>query len=267
VTVGAWGGWWNAEVYDRVVRETSVYTELNGRLAELADLANARRVLDVGCGTGATAQACLERLPRDSSIVGVDSAESMVELARQQVLDPRAGFVVCAAEDVDRAVTGPFDRVVANAAVGRFDDLRRAIAAIARVVSPGNGLFVFNLPADRLAEEPGLTNPVQATLARLCESLSGVPYCSPLTRLGTRELDAFLTSAGFAPTEPKRFELPVRRGAMVRLFEVPAILEPMTPQLDASEREELLEQIRWSGDQDEVFVVPWMFFVTRKVNA
>ena len=265
MTAGAWSSWWNAEVYDRVVRETEVYTALNERLAAMAELQDARRVLDVGCGTGATTLACLARMPRDSEIVGVDPGEPMVALARQQVIDPRASFVVSASEELEAAIAGPFDRVVANAAVGRFDDLRRAVGAIARVVSSRGGLFAFNLPADRFEGETGLTHPLQATLARLIESLTDVPFRSPVLQLEVRELESNLTDSGFAAIESTRVEIPMRREAMVRLLEVPAILEPMAPHLSAAERSRVLEKIRDTGDRDEVFVVPWMFFTARKV--
>jgi len=267
MTAGAWDSWWNAEVYDRVVRETNVYASLNQRLVEMADLGDARRVLDVGCGTGATAQACLAEMPRNSSMVGTDPARPMVELARQLVQDPRARFLVAAAERLDTVVEGPFDRIVANAAVGRFDDLARSFAAVSRLLAVRTGRFVFNLPADRLRDEPGMSHPVQASVARICESLSDVPYHPPIRRLWRAELHALLADAGLEPAEPVRWDLTLQREEMVRLLEVPAILEPMTPQLDREGRVRLVAALREAGDEDEVVVVPWLFYVADKEDT
>lgn len=267
MTAGPWSSWWNAEVYDRVVRETEVYTALNERLVAMAGLPDAGRVLDVGCGTGATTLACLSRMPRDSEIIGVDPGEPMVSLARQQVIDPRASFIVSAAEELEAAVAGPFDRVVANAAAGRFDDLRAAIGAIARIIAPRGGLFVFNFPADRFEDEPGLTHALQATLARLIESVTDVPFRSPVEQLEVQHLESILTDAGFGAIGSRRVELPMRREDMVRLLEVPAIFEPMAPHLSTADRSHVIEKIRDTGHRDEVFVVPWLFFSARKVAS
>ena len=48
MTDGPWDGWHNAEVYDRFVRERSIYAQLNRVLVDLAQVETGRRVLDLG---------------------------------------------------------------------------------------------------------------------------------------------------------------------------------------------------------------------------
>src|SRR5690606_1701174 len=104
---GRWRGWDNAEIYERFVRERRIYAWLNERLVERAAPERARRVLDLGCGTGATTRAFLRRLPAGGEIVGIDASREMVEVARAATLDPRARFVVGDAAAADRLVEGP----------------------------------------------------------------------------------------------------------------------------------------------------------------
>lgn len=144
-----WAGWWNAEVYDAFSREHRIYRALNWKLVALARIGSARRVLDLACGAGATARACLERLPARGELVGVDASEAMVEVARTRVRDPRARFVVAPASGFEAAVSGRFDRAVCNAAFWQFPDRRAVLAALARRLDEG-ALFVFNVPEERL---------------------------------------------------------------------------------------------------------------------
>jgi trans-aconitate methyltransferase len=89
-----WNDWQNAEIYQEFIDEYGIYRELNRRLVEVAEIRDALRVLDLGCGTGATTAACLEALGPQAEILGVDAASAMVEVARARIDDPRAQFVV-----------------------------------------------------------------------------------------------------------------------------------------------------------------------------
>ena len=259
----SWNSWWNAEVYDRFVREASVYRVLNERLAELADLGAARRVLDLGCGTGATAQACLARMPSDGELVGVDASPAMVELARANTVDPRARFEVSAAEAVNRAVEGPFDRVVCNAAMGQLTDRRATLRAVADLMPAG--LLVFDLAADRVDGQKGWHHPLQATLARLIEARSDSPYTAQGAQVDPDELDDLLEGEGFTPAQRSEFNCEPTREELLRLLEVPAIFERMAPQLTAEQRQDVLDQARKTGDGSEVVAVPWIFFRSQRL--
>ena len=132
-----WNDWHNAEVYNSYVHEYPIYRELNGRLAELAELAAVRRVLDLACGAGATAQSCLRRMPRDAELVGVDASEAMVALARIHVRDPRARFEVAPAASLAGAVDGRFDRALCNAAYWQLALRDAVLAELAELLAPG----------------------------------------------------------------------------------------------------------------------------------
>lgn len=77
------------------------YEQLMGRwsarlaplYAEFAQLRDAGKILDVGCGTGALVRT-IAGMAHGSEIVGVDPAESFVDYARTQSDDPRITFRV-----------------------------------------------------------------------------------------------------------------------------------------------------------------------------
>lgn len=258
-----WSGWANAEIYDAFVREGSIYRRLNLRLVELAEIASARRVLDLACGAGATAEACLAVLPPDGTLVGVDASTPMVELARGRITDPRARFEVAPAADAERVVAGPFDRALSNAAFWQFPARRPVLAALGRLLEPG-GLFAFNVPAERLKGEPSQVHPFQVALAREIEERSGRPFPRTPTTLDPERLEHQLAEAGFGAVRRDRLELRCRQAELMELMEIPAMLGPITPDLTDAERRDALDRAKERADPDQPVRVPWVYFVAPK---
>ena len=90
-----------------------------------------RRVLDVGCGTGALASAFAERGAR---VWGVDASEEMLEVARAAV-GKRVGLKLGRAEELPFKDAW-FERVVLRLVV-HLVDRPRALPELARVLAPG----------------------------------------------------------------------------------------------------------------------------------
>lgn len=258
-----WQGWINAEIYDRFVREHGIYEALNRRLVELADVAGARRVLDLACGAGATTLACLARLPPGGEVVGVDGSEAMVTVARAQVRDSRARFVVAPAAALEEVVEGPFDRALCNAAFWQFPAPLPVLLSLARVLAPGARL-VFNVPAERVAGEPAPVHPFQVALAREIEARTGRPFPSTATSLDPERLTAVLGEAGFTLEQRERYTYRGRQGELMELMEIPAMIEPLTPDLPPRVRRAVLRRARRRADPAEEVEVPWVYFVARR---
>jgi ubiquinone/menaquinone biosynthesis C-methylase UbiE len=90
-----------------------------------------RRVLDVGCGTGALASALAERGAR---VWGVDASQEMLEVARAAV-GKRVGLKLGRAEELPFKDAW-FERVVLRLVV-HLVDRPRALPELARVLVPG----------------------------------------------------------------------------------------------------------------------------------
>jgi SAM-dependent methyltransferase len=119
------------------------------------------RVLDVGCGTGATTLAFARRLGDHSEAVGVDLSEPMILAARARAEHERTPprFVVA---DVQRHPFDPasHDLVASRFGVMFFDDPIRAFANLHRAAKPGAALrFVAWRSA---AENPFMTTAERA---------------------------------------------------------------------------------------------------------
>lgn len=261
-----WSGWANAEIYDAFAREHTIYRQLNEHLVRVAEIATARRVLDLACGTGMTAEACLAVLPPDGELVGADASAEMVELARSRISDPRAHFEVVPAARIGHTLQGPFDRALSNAAFWQFPTRRPVLSALAQLLAPG-AIFAFNVPAERLRGEATEMHPFQAALARAIERRNDLPFPHTATTLHPKRLERQLSEAGFEPAHRERLDVQCRQRELMELMEIPAMLRPLTPDLGEAAREEILAEAQGRSDPDQRVTVPWVVFVaTRRAD-
>jgi tRNA (cmo5U34)-methyltransferase len=156
-----------AEIHD--------YAELQEQTARATEGLRARRILELGIGTGETARRVLERHP-GAELTGIDSSAPMLERAREEL--PAADLRVAPLEDP--LPEGPFDLVVSTLAVHHLDSAGKAdlFRRVAVVLRPG-GRFVLadvvvpERPEDAVIEcTPGfdLPDPVADQLVWLREA-------------------------------------------------------------------------------------------------
>jgi tRNA (cmo5U34)-methyltransferase len=121
--------------YPAAIREDIArYDELQEETARATEGVAAAAVLELGTGTGVTAQHVLAR-HQGARLLGVDESEAMLAVAREQL--PEADLRVQRLEDP--LPNGPFDLAFSALAVHHLDgagkrDLFRRVAA---VLSPG----------------------------------------------------------------------------------------------------------------------------------
>jgi ubiquinone/menaquinone biosynthesis C-methylase UbiE len=125
-----------AAAYDRLRPTGEAWWGRFDALVRLGEL-RGRRVLDVGCGTGAVAAALSDRAA--AKVWGVEQSVEMLEVARSRV--PRGvGLKPGRAENLPFR-DGWFDRVVFSLVI-HLVDRRRALAEAARVLVPGGRVVV-----------------------------------------------------------------------------------------------------------------------------
>jgi trans-aconitate methyltransferase len=254
----SWESPLNAEIYDRFVRERSVYAWLNLRLVERAELAGVSRILDLACGTGATTMACLHAMDARAEIVAIDASAAMVEVARSNLMDPRARFRVLAADDAHRA-GGSFERVVCCAAFWQFPSAPAVFAALSRCAHPGARL-VFNVPAERVKGEPAPVHPIQAALLEAIQSESDRVFRGIPTVVDPSVLAHDAAEQGFALKERARLTYHGRQEELVELMSIPAMIGPLTADLSDEGRERVLAQVRRRVELSLPVEVPWIYF-------
>ena len=155
---------------------------LTRRLAQLANVERGDRVLDVACGSGATALLLARELRCD--VVGVDlGARAIVHATGAAVAGGlQARFIVGDAEALPFPDAG-FDAVLSECSLCTFPDKQRAVAEMARVVRPGGTIAI----ADVTADVDALPAPLRSAAARVAcvaDARSADDYASLLRAAG-----------------------------------------------------------------------------------
>src|SRR5918995_3985043 len=109
-------------------------------LLSAARLRSGERVVDVACGTGIIARLAAEKVGPDGSVVGVDVAPDMLEVARSVSLP--AGFEIDWRQGDAASLPvpgGSFDVALCQMALMLFQDKAAALAEMRRGLDAGGG--------------------------------------------------------------------------------------------------------------------------------
>jgi SAM-dependent methyltransferase len=241
---------WNGAGGDAWVDLAPVLDQmLRGFETMLADAAAARgaeRVLDVGCGTGATTMAIARRLGPGAACTGVDISAPMIGAAVARPADgfPAPEFIVADAAAYPFEA-GAFELLTSRFGVMFFDDPVAAFANLRRAIAPGGGLrfFCWRGPEDN----PFMTAGPRATrdlLPALPERRPGSPGQFAFADGG--RVAEILAAAGWEDVEvepvdvPCTFPAPGLLGYLTRLGPVGQALV----EADEKTRAEVLDALR-----------------------
>jgi ubiquinone/menaquinone biosynthesis C-methylase UbiE len=195
---------WIARAYDRGV-QTALREVFPALVADLApSLADARRLLDVGCGPGQFTILAAERLPH-ADVWGIDVAPTMIELARAHAVESdavaRLHFEVA---DVARLPfpDAHFDAVLSSGSIKHWPDQIAGLREMHRVLVPGGRALVGEM--NRLAP-PGA---VATQRTRLRHWFFRLIYPRVFTHaLSPEEARAVFTASPFGPPVAERLLL------------------------------------------------------------
>ncbi len=198
--------YWNSDRAARWVANEDRLDALIGPFGamaiEAAAPARGERVLDVGCGCGATSLALGERVSTTGHVLGVDISTPMVERARARARDAGLSHVVFANADAQTHAFEPASRdlVFSRFGVMFFADPPRAFANLRGALRPGGRLaFVCWRP---VAENPWIGAPFAAlagVLAMPPPPPAGAP--GPFSLADPARVREILAEAGFADIE------------------------------------------------------------------
>ena len=123
-----------------------LHHDIADRTATLAVSAcpGARRVLDVGCGTGYLLGQLAARYPEAVELAGVDPAPSMVEVATAAVSGDERLSISCAVAEHLTYPDNTFDLVVSTTSFDHWEDQAAGLAECARVLRPGGTLVLVD---------------------------------------------------------------------------------------------------------------------------
>ncbi len=138
-----------AELYDQLFVPT-LFGRFPHLVLDAAEVGRDQAVLDIGCGTGAAAEAALARVGPGGRVAGVDPKDEMLDVARDK--DVPIEWYAGSAEELPLP-DGGFDAVISQFAFMFFEDPPRALREMVRVLRPG-GRIAVSVP-DAIDHSPG----------------------------------------------------------------------------------------------------------------
>ena len=135
-----------APAYDRMNHLMSFGSDRRWRRKTIEAISEGRpgRILDIACGTADMTLEIYRRL-KPRTITGADLSEGMLEVARRKTNGLGIDFIKC---DCCQAIPYPdnsFDAVTVAFGVRNFENLRKGISEIHRVLDKGGRLAILEL--------------------------------------------------------------------------------------------------------------------------
>ena len=134
-----------AAAYDRLVGANPGYHDhlrISARRMRIPDGGRGLRLLDAGCGTGASTAALLEAAPH-AQIVAVDASAGMLEQAAAKSWPETVRFVNTPIEALEQSgVSGPFDGILAAYLLRNLADPDAQLSRFRELLRPGATLAV-----------------------------------------------------------------------------------------------------------------------------
>lgn len=211
------------------------FADLTLRLAVASGLKKGAKVLDIGCGNGASAEVLSREL--ECRVTGLDLSPKMIESGRQKINDPRIRLEVGDAVN-PQAVTGEgendFDAALYNAAIFIIPDAARSMQAAAACLKPGgsigfsfypliladDGTELFPLAFERC----GLPQPKVQVVTSYEKALKGLQACCRKVSEST-------------------WERPFNKDFLIDFFSIPAQSASLFPRLQYEERRLLVPKL------------------------
>ncbi|EYF07636.1 class I SAM-dependent methyltransferase [Chondromyces apiculatus] len=176
------------------------WARIGARTVDRIQLVPGQRVLDVCCGTGASALPAAQAVGPAGSVLGVDLAEPLLARGREKARALGLANVELRCADVEalEEPEGSFDAVVCVFGIFFFPDMEAAARRLWRWVKPGGVLAITTWGHDVMAPGDGIF--WQAVGARRPEL---VKTSRPWDRIATpTTLGDFLVGAGVAEPTP-----------------------------------------------------------------
>jgi len=137
----------HARSYDKLVGANPGYHEhlrMSARRMGLPNRGAGLRLLDLGCGTGASTAALLDAAP-DAEITAVDASAEMLSYAQRKVWPPKVRFVHGNVDELEKIkIVGPYDGILASYLLRYLVDRDASLRQFYRLLRPGAPLALHD---------------------------------------------------------------------------------------------------------------------------
>jgi ubiquinone/menaquinone biosynthesis C-methylase UbiE len=176
----------------RLLLQGRLYDDYTEHALRLAGLRPGMRVLDIGCGPGDVSFVAARLVGPSGSVLGVDAAPDMIELARARAAEKGLSTVDFMQTAIDEiALDGPVDAVIGRLILMHLPDPAATLRQVSNWVRPG-GVIAFaenDITETRSIPDMPLFGQVTAGIVRAFEAMGLSP------RFGTT-LHAVFQDAG-----------------------------------------------------------------------
>jgi ubiquinone/menaquinone biosynthesis C-methylase UbiE len=177
----------------------SFWDRYGRRTVERLHLSPGAQVLDVGCGTGASALPAAEYIVPDGFVIGVDLADKLLAIARAKAVERQQYNVEFRIGDMENLgfPDSHFDAVISVFSIFFVTDMEKQVRELWRMVRPGGQLAITTWG-------PEFTEPMygrwQESLRNIRPDLAS--DTRPLDRMcTTRAVGQLLLNSGISHTE------------------------------------------------------------------
>ncbi len=217
--------------YDEFEQRYGFFAELTLKLAEFVGLSEGSSVLDLGCGSGVSAEVLTREF--GCEVVGIDLSEKMVAHGRKVINDPRIRLEVGDAAAPESVVgEKKFDSVVYNASIFIIPEAEKSLKRAVACLKPGGSLG-FSFYPELVADDGSnlfhiafsrcnMPRPERQVITSYREALSGLRDCCEELQEGV-------------------YEKPFSEEFLVDFFSIPAQSASLFPRLDYKERRQKVE--------------------------
>jgi SAM-dependent methyltransferase len=227
-----------------------MFARFEAMLADAVAESGATKVLDIGCGTGATTLAIARQIGAGAECLGLDISEPMIEVAtaRAREQGSPARFISADAQTHDFGSPG-FDRIVSRFGVMFFDDPVAAFANLRRAARKGGelGLIVW-----RSAGENAFMTTAERAAAPLLPSLAARDPDAPgqFAFADKGRVEGILTASGWGSVDirPVDVECAVSESALVPYLSRFGPLGRVLGSVDDAMRARIIDTVRAAFD-------------------
>ena len=240
--------YWNGVAGDKWVRLESILDEqlrpFGDAVLDAAQLRAGERVLDIGCGCGATTLDAARAVGAEGRATGVDISLAMLARAAERARAQKLGQArfECADAQVQRFEPASADAVISRFGVMFFDDPKAAFANISRAAKRGGRLAFVCWQG--FQNNPWMAVPTMAAMQFVTIQPPADPYApGPMAFADAERVRGILAGAGWTSVEARPLELEVSIAGGASLDDAVAFMMEMGPaavalrEADAATRE------------------------------
>jgi SAM-dependent methyltransferase len=185
------------------------------------------RLIDIGCGCGATTLELARRVGSTGAVLGADLSKPMLAVAEQRARDQRLDNAAFLQADAQVCAFAPADGAFSRFGVMFFEDPVAAFANIRRALAP-NGRLAF-VCWRALADNPWVTIPLAAVVAVAPTPPAATPANAPgpFALADKSRLATILKDAGYRDIAIEPYDRSVEWGDLETSVEVALGLGPI----------------------------------------